>query len=85
MATTDSYFKNRSRHFFNNQDLQIKPESSAVSADIPEYIYQCNHCKTWMDNDIPKGVLWDYTCSVCNAPGSEFTRINKKELIESFN
>lgn len=79
-----TYFKKRSQHFFKDEGLKTKPEIVEARNDKMEYVYQCNHCKTWMDGDALNDVMPDYTCSVCDAPGNEFKRINKKDLIESF-
>lgn len=82
--------------FYSHQLKQIdtpvvKPKRETPKAKKKVYVHQCNHCLSIYDpiigdpeNNIPAGASFEqlplYSCSLCEAPKEDFTKIEKSEL-----
>ena len=80
-----SYYKNRTNHFSKNQIVKVKSDTTHELKQIKEYVFQCNHCHTWMDTNLSNEKLLNYTCDVCEGPASEFSKVSKSEILTTPN
>jgi rubredoxin len=74
------------------KEKQIVPKKGAVNKAPVEYVHQCKHCLTVYEQatgDIENGIAAntafnllpdDYCCSLCEAPKTDFVRIEKTRL-----
>ncbi len=86
-----SFYVHQSKAFTHPVNTIAKKER-ADKAEKIEYVYQCRHCLSVYDevtgdpgNGIAAGIAFDqldeeYSCALCEAPASDFVKIEKSSL-----